>query len=183
MDKNETGIKWYQRLLQFVPLLTALVSVAGFLWGIQVYRNAQDDNRAASKKRAELENTTREREFMTPWLESQRKTYEEALDAAATAATSSDPKLRAAANDLFWQFFYGRMILVETTTVSSAMQDVGTCLRREGFCTDKQKTNRTLKLASAMAVSMAATAKMTYEEFAKNQFRYDTPGAPRVVLE
>ncbi len=38
---------------------------------------------------------------MTPWLESQRKTYEEALDAAATAATSSDPKLRAAANDLF----------------------------------------------------------------------------------
>ena len=172
MDKNETEIKWYQRLLQFVPLLTALVSVAGFLWGIQVYRNAQDDNRAASKKRAELENTTREREFMTPWLESQRKTYGEALDAAATAATSSDPKLRAAANDLFWQLYYGRMILVETTTVSGAMKAMGNCLGAKATCGEKEIHDALLKLGTAMAESMAATAKLTYEQFAAKQFHY-----------
>ena len=171
MDRIETE-PWYHRSLKFVPLLTAMVSVAGFLWGIQVYRNAQNDNRAASEKRTEVENRTREREFMTPWLESQRKTYEDALDAAATAATSSDPKLRAAANDLFWQLYYGRMILVETTTVSGAMKTMGNCLGAKATCSEQQIRDALLKLGTAMAESMAATAKLTYEQFAAKQFHY-----------
>ena len=64
---------WFQVPLQFVPLVTALVSVAGFLWGINLYMVAQQANRDASNRQAQQredqakqENLSREREFMQP---------------------------------------------------------------------------------------------------------------------
>jgi hypothetical protein len=190
LEKLRKPAPWFQVPLQFVPLVTALVSVAGFLWGINLYMVAQQANRDASDRQAQQrveqarqENVSREREFMQPWLKSQRDIYEEALDAAATATTSRDPKLRGSANDTFWKLYYGRMVLVETTSVSGAMKELGFCLREEGFCTDKQRTDRSLDLASAMALSMAATAKMSYDEFSKNQFLYGRQDFPRVIVK
>jgi hypothetical protein len=188
LEKLRKSAPWYQIPLQFVPLVTAFVSVAGFLWGINLYMETQKNNSDASQKQAlqreaqaKQENLNAERDFMQPWLKSQRDIYEEALDAAATASTSRDPKLRESATDAFWHLYYGRMVLVETTAVSGAMQDMSVCLRVKGVCTDKQKTDRTLKLGSAMAQSMAVTAKMSYDEFAKNQFLYGRPVVPLAV--
>lgn len=188
LEKQRKPAPWFQVPLQFVPLVTAMVSVAGFLWGINLYMETQESNREAGRKQAEQraaqakqENLHAEREFMQPWLKSQRDLYEEALDAAATATNSLDPKLRAAANDTFWQLYYGRMVLVETTSVSTAMQDMGGCLREGVVCTRKQVTDSLLGLGTAMAMSMAATAKMSYEEFAKDQFLYGRPSAPSTV--
>lgn len=190
LEKLRRPAPWFQVPLQFVPLVTAMVSVAGFLWGINLYMETQNANRDASVKQAQQredqakqENLSREREFMQPWLKSQRDIYEQALDAAATASTSRDPKLRSSAIDAFWQLYYGRMVLVETTAVSGAMKEMGACLRQEGFCIQTQKTDRVLKLGSAMALSMAATAKMSYEEFSKNQYLYGRPIAPRVIVQ
>ena len=188
LEKLRKPATWFQVWLQFVPLVTALVSVAGFLWGVNLYRIAQKANREASEKQAvqlkeqsRQENQSRERDLMQPWIKSQRDIYEEALNAASTASTASDPKLRAVAANAFWQLYYGRMILVETTDVSAAMQEIGDCLTGGvGHCAEERMQELTLTLGSAMASSMAATARMTYEEFSKDQFLYGREIAPDV---
>ena len=64
------------------------------------------------------------------------------------------------------------MVLVETQKVSGEMKKIGQ--RLNGIVTgDKDAFNGCCRsLATAMAESMAETAKMTYKEFAANQFKY-----------
>lgn len=166
---------WYQFPVQLVPLVTALLSVAGFLWGVLQYTDAQQKNRLEREKQSLREIDTAQREFMKPWLEGQRQIYQEALSAAATAANTREPGERAAAEQKFWQLYHGRMILVETKSVSAAMVQYGHCLDGSEACPPEEKNQRNRRLASAMAESMAATATMSYREFVENQFRY-TPG-------
>ena len=148
-------------LLQFMPIVTALVAVSGFLWGVAQYVREQDKIHAAA-----------EREFMKPWLESQREIYLQALSFAATAANSDKPADRTQAAYEFWRLYYGKMVLIETKPVSNAMGKFGNCLKPLGACTPEQMNNLTLKLGSTMAGSMAATANMTYKKFSENQFKY-----------
>jgi len=151
-----------QVALQLVPALTALISIAGFLWGVWLYQGSKDKDRQ-----------TAEREFMKPWLESQRSIYTEALNAAALRANGPDTPARAKAEQDFWQLYHGRMVLVETREVSGAMVQIGNCFDRgDAACSVSRRQELTRGLASAMAHSMGVTARMTYEDFARNQFRY-----------
>jgi hypothetical protein len=144
-----------------VPLISAVVSVVGFRWGVFQYTNQQEKNRELTK-----------REFMKPWLESQRDTYVEALSAAAAVANSRKPEDRITAEDKFWQLYHGRMILVETKKVSGAMIAFGDCIQLADNCTTDAMNKNARALATAMAESMAQTSTMSYEEFKANQFRY-----------
>ncbi len=148
-------------MTQMIPMLTAIVAVAGFLWGVFQYQDQQSKNRE-----------TQEREFMRPWLESQRGIYLQALSAAATIANSDDTEKLTQAKEQFWQLYQGKMILVETTSVSGAMVHFGGCLDGSDTCSPAVMNTRCRALATAMAESMAATAKMTFNELAENQFRY-----------
>jgi hypothetical protein len=163
---------WYHVSAQIVPIVTALVAVAGFSWGIVQYGNEQAKNRSEQKDQAERQRTVAQREFMKPWLESQRDIYSQALGAAATAANAADAKARARAAEEFWRLYQGPMVLVETKTVSGAMVAFGNCLDKTEVCDRKEMNARSRSLATAMAASMAATARMTFEEFAANQFQY-----------
>jgi len=162
----------YHILIQLVPIITALVAIAGFWWGIIQYQDQQIKNRTAQEKLSLREEETAEREFMKPWLESQRGIYLQALSAAAIIANSEDSEKRKQATEEFWQLYQGRMILVETKSVSSAMVRFGSCLNSTEICGKAELNVRCRALATAMAESMAATAKMTYKEFVANQFRY-----------
>jgi hypothetical protein len=148
-------------LAQAIPAVTALVAVAGFLWGVAQYGEEQEKSQE-----------TAAREFMKPWLESQREIYMQALSFAATVANSDTPSERKQATDSFWQLYQGKMILVETKSVSGAMVQFGYCLNGSSPCTRDEMNSRTRDLATAMAESMAATAKMTFKEFSANQFKY-----------
>ena len=119
---------WRHTLLQMVPLITASVTLVGFLWGVIQYRDQQVQNRDAQKKLSEQEAETAQREFMKPWLESQCEIYLEDLSAATIAANSDDPAKRREATEQFWQLYQGKMILVETKSVSGAMVHFGRCL-------------------------------------------------------
>jgi hypothetical protein len=72
----------------------------------------------------------------------------------------------------FWRLYQGKMILVETKSVSGAMVTFGECLDGTDDCSRAEMNSRCRELATAMAESMAATAKMTFREFAGNQFQY-----------
>ena len=166
------GKPWYHVLTQMVPLTTAFVAIAGFWWGVVQYRDQQTKNRIAQKSQSLREGETAEREFMRPWLENQREIYVQALSAAATVANSDDPEKRQQATEEFWRLYEGKMILVETKSVSGAMVHFGGCLGRTDTCSRAEMNGRCRALATAIAESMAATAKMTFKEFAANQFRY-----------
>ncbi len=154
---------WYGALAQMVPMITVLLALAGFLWGMLQYRWEQGKNRE-----------TAEREFMKPWLESQREIYSQALAAAATIPNTEDAKTRKQATEEFWRLYEGKMVLVETKNVSERMMDIGYCLDGTKTCSKDDMNGLCLKLGTAMANSMALTAKMTYKEFADNQFHYSS---------
>src|SRR5262245_8088500 len=63
---------WYELLIQVVPLFTTLVAIAGFVWGVVQYSVQESKNREAQRARTRTEQENAEREFMRPWLESQR---------------------------------------------------------------------------------------------------------------
>jgi hypothetical protein len=150
-------------LLQFLPVVTALVAVSGFLWGVAQYVREQKRIQSAA-----------EQAFMKPWLESQHEIYMQALSFAATAANSEKPGDKQQATYEFWRLYHGKMILVETKSVSDAMVNLGKCLEPYAACTPDGMNKLTRSLATAMAESMAATAKMKYEDFSANQFKYVT---------
>lgn len=163
---------WRHRLIQMVPLMTACVAIAGFLWGVFQYRHEQAENRRAQAEQSRSARETDQREFMRPWLDSQREIYLEALSAATTVANSGDAAQRREATEEFWRLYQGKMILVETKSVSGAMVRFGRCLDGTDDCSRTEMNSRCRALATAMAESMAATARMTFEDFKQNQFRY-----------
>jgi len=172
LAEHRKGRPWYYKLTQMVPIITAIIAIAGFLWGVVQYRDQQIKNRLAQENQSLREAETAEREFMKPWLENQREIYLQALSAAAVIANSDDPEKLKQANEEFWQLYQGKMILVETMSVSGAMVHFGDCLDGTATCSRAEKNVRCRALATAMAESMAATAKMTFKEFVANQFRY-----------
>ena len=166
------GKPWYHLPTQVVPIVTALVAIGGFSWGIVQYGNEQAKNRLEQKEQSDRQRIVAQREFMKPWLESQRETYSQALSAAVAVANAGDAKTRTQAAEEFWRFYQGRMVLVETKSVSGAMVSFGQCLGGEKVCSKDEMNKRCRALATAMAGSMAATARMTFEEFVANQFQY-----------
>ena len=163
---------WYHLPVQIVPIVTALLAIAGFSWGIIQYRHEQAKNRHEQQSQSASQRVVAEREFMKPWLESQRAIYTRALVAAATVANTNDAKRRTQATEEFWRLYQGEMILVETKSVSGKMVDFGNCLTMKDVCDRKEMNRRCKELATAMATSMAATAGMKFEEFSANQFKY-----------
>jgi len=144
---------WSQVLLTYLPVLSALVALWGVAWGLYQYRNANAN------------------EQMKPWLQSQREIYRETLTIVAEIANAPTDEVRKIATDKFWQLYHGKMVLIETKDISDAMMRFSRCLWAETCDRDLMNT-RTRTLASKMAASMAATAKMSYSEFETNQFQY-----------
>ena len=175
LSRPAQGSAWLQLLVQFVPLITALVSVCALLWGVYQYTSQQEKDRVQRAEQAKKDVETGEREFMKPWLESQRTTYLDSLKAAEIIANSVDAQERTTALQAFWRLYHGRMVLVETTNVSGAMVAIGDCLKKNPICSSDQLNTLTRALSTAIKDSMAATAKMSYQEFSSNQFRYMPP--------
>lgn len=167
---------WHGALTPMVPMITALVALAGFGWGLIQYGIEQSRNRAAAQEQSKLAQQTAEREFMKPWLENQRETYIDALTAAAAVANHDEPRVRQQATNDFWGLYQGKMILVETTEVSKAMVAFGNCLNGQVKCDKEEMNERCRILGTTMAQSMAATARMSFQEFAANQFQYSDRG-------
>lgn len=73
-----------------IPIVTTVLAVAGFLWGVYQYTSEQAKNRDTQIIQQKREADLAEQELMKPWLDSQRQIYSRALSAAATVANSDD---------------------------------------------------------------------------------------------
>lgn len=163
---------WHGALTPIVPLVTAVLAILSFLYGVLQYQEAQKQNRATQERRAELDRHTAEQEFMKPWIQSQREIYLDALSAAATIANSESPNRIPEAVEKFWQLYHGKMIVIETKNVSDAMISFGRCLDGKESCDRDELNKRSHALASEMARSMGATGTMTFAQFVENQHQY-----------
>jgi hypothetical protein len=125
------------------------------------------------QKASEKANTAAsERAFMQPILNRQMNTYFDASAAAATLASSDDPKERAQAAEMFWKLYYGPLVMLESPEVSGAMKDFGQCVKSQGSCTPERMANLSLALASTLESDLFASWKLSPKEYAERSFNY-----------
>lgn len=170
-------------LLRYIPLLTVLLTVAGFGFGIYQYRAQQKENLkkqsdqsnneiAAREAQAQKDTETAQREFMKPLLQKQLSLYFEASESVATIANTTDAAERSRAINTFWRLYQGPLIVVESKEASSAMAEFGNCLRGTRDC-DKAELNRpSLALSSRVQESVLASWKANPEDFSSDKFHY-----------
>ena len=170
-------------LSSYVPLISVLVTVAGFGFGIYQYRAQQIQNRESQERLARQENEARDRQaardrenaqrdFMKPLLDKQLSLYFEASATAATIVKTTDDAERKKAINNFWRLYYGPLVMVETTGVSGSMKSFGFCLDGTENCDENVLRNRALALATSLQTALLNSWNMKPEDFTKDKFQY-----------
>lgn len=104
-----------------LKLLSPLLAVAAFVWGIYTYRDTSQQQLARQKADAERTAETRRIEATRPYLDKQLTLYTEATKVTASLATTTDEKERAKSKKRFMELYWGELGLVERDSVSRAM--------------------------------------------------------------
>jgi hypothetical protein len=170
-------------IIPYIPLITVLVTLAGFGFGIYQYRAQQRANRGAQAEQSRKDREAREiqskketeaaqREFMKPLLQNQLSLYLQASTAAATISRSTDLVERKKAINDFWRLYEGPLIMVESKEVSSAMVAFGNCLDKTESCDEAEISDRSHALASRMQESILKSWNTNPENFATDKFIY-----------
>jgi hypothetical protein len=109
----------------------AATTVAGLLWGMYTTVTSQ----ALETRR--------------PFLELQLKLYQEATEAAATLATSTDELVLAEHEGKFWRLYWGVLAMVENGGISAAVGGVeGAMVRFGRALNETPRDTETLQRAS-----------------------------------
>ena len=183
LERMKTGKRGLESFIPYLPLITVLITIAGFAFGIYQYRAQQLANREAQAAQSEKDRVAREtqsqkdteagqREFMKPVLQTQLSLYLEASSAAATIISSTDASEKTKAANDFWRLYHGPLVLVESKAVSDAMVNFGRCLNQREMCDEGELNDRVLRLTSRMQESILASWNAKPENFAANTFTY-----------
>jgi type II secretory pathway pseudopilin PulG len=170
-------------LSRYIPLISVLVTVAGFGFGIYQYRAQQIQNRESQERLANQESEARQkqsdrdkenaqREFMKPLLDKQLSLYFEASSTAATIVNTTDEAEKKKAINNFWRLYYGPLVMVESTDVSGAMKLFGFCLDGTEDCDEYALRDRALALATSLQKTLLNSWNMKPEDFTKDKFQY-----------
>ena len=131
--------RWWDRIIgRYLPVITALLAVVGFWFGIIQYNAQRND---IDKQRAAADTARSEelrREAAKPFWDTQLKMYIRAAEAAATIATSEDAAVCSRAESEFWLLYWGPLACVEDVgaekklepNVESAMVELGKYLKK-----------------------------------------------------
>jgi hypothetical protein len=150
-------------LAHYLPLLTTLLAVAGFLFGIYQYKIQHDE-------RLRAENMAKEREFKKALWERQLTYYLEAAKAASTLASFNEDdgtdiqSERTKARIRFWQLYYGELAVIEDRNVSTALKNYGRCLREYEFLNKKCDQNELKERARALAQECRNAVAKSWDE-------------------
>lgn len=164
------GVRGYraESVVKYIPVITALIAVAGFWFTVHQYNNQQraaaarlaDEQRAAAAKQA----YDREQAILKPLLDRRLELYFAASDAAATIATTKDQKERERAEARFMQLYAGTLVIVEDAGVEEAMISYHRCLTGSDSCNQAELTRRSLALASKARDSIGNSFKVKLDD-------------------
>jgi len=104
-----------------LKLLSPLLAIAAFAWGIYTYRDTSGQQLKRQRDEAERTAETRRIEATRPYLDKQLTLYTEATKVTASLATTTDEKERAKLKKRFMELYWGELGLVEHGGVASAM--------------------------------------------------------------
>jgi hypothetical protein len=139
LKRLQTPPDWASRLKQLLPLVTAMLAVAGFWFGIWQYFRSEDA-RQADEKKAAAALAAQEKQAAEERLEQQKQAdinfqrnltrdtarqlwekmlvlYIEAAEKAAVIATTEDDGVRREAEKRFWVLYWGPLAAVEDLRV------------------------------------------------------------------
>ncbi|HEX8177217.1 MAG TPA: hypothetical protein VF543_19165 [Pyrinomonadaceae bacterium] len=154
------------RIEKYIPVITALIAVLGFWFGVYQYFHQQqlETERQATEQKVRLQsyeselkraNDAKELELRKPFWEKQLALYFGASEAAATIATSNNPSEKRAAEAKFWNLYWGPLAIVEDAgmkkpedaVIESEMVKFGWCLDGTEECDQTELKQRSLSLA------------------------------------
>lgn len=156
--------EWTRNWGRILPTLSALIPLLALLFAVQQFVQQQKASEKAST-------TASERAFMQPVLSRQMNTYFDASAAAATLASSDDPKEKAQASEMFWKLYWGPLVMLESPEVGQAMTDFGDCVKAPQSCPSGMK-NLSLALASTLQTDLFASWKLNPEKYAERSIDY-----------
>jgi hypothetical protein len=104
-----------------LKLLSPLLAVAAFFWGIYTYRDTAQQQLAREGVEARRTAETRRIEATRPYLDKQLALYTEATKVTAIIATSADSEEIEKAMTRFKELYWGELALVERNDVARAM--------------------------------------------------------------
>jgi len=111
-----------------LKLVSPLLAVAAFFWGIYTYRESAQLQLAREEAESLRTAETRRIEATRPYLDKQLELYTEATKVAVTIATSTDSKEIEKATRRFWELYWGELGLVERDNVEKVMVRFGNAL-------------------------------------------------------
>lgn len=164
--------RWADRIARYIPLISGLIAVAAFVFGVIQYTNQQKENVRALDRQIQSNKETNEREFRKPLWEKTLALHFEASAAAATISRTKDPAIRKKAEETFWQLYQGPLAIVEDTDVSTAMANFGDCLDGTAKCSDEHLGELSLKLASTIQHSLSKSWNVPIGSFTEGKFDY-----------
>lgn|SRR5262249_28445558 len=148
MPENQQG-----RFESMLKLLSPLLAVAAFFWGIYTYKENARLQRERDGVEAQRIADTRRIEATRPYLDKQLALYTEATKVTTTIATSADSKEVEKARKRFWELYWGELGLVEHGDVEGAMVSFGEALDAKKGQDELAKL--TLELARACRAELA----------------------------
>ena len=166
---------WTAHVKPLLPIVTALLAVAGFWFGIWQYFRSEEarqaDARVAEQNRLDQQRAADEtfrrnlkRETARPLWEKQLSLYIEAAEKAAAVATTDDDGARREAEARFWVLYWGPLAAVEDVglekegkaSIEAAMVRFGEAIKKDPEAHDRPEMKRlALELAHAVRGAIA----------------------------
>ena len=109
------------RVETWLKIVSPLLAIAAFLWGIYTYRDAARQQLERTSIEADHIAQTRRIEATRPYLDTQLALYIEATQVTAIIATSKDEKEVEENKQRFRELYWGELALVEHGKVIQAM--------------------------------------------------------------
>ena len=116
--KSGSEARWF---VASVKVVTPILAVATFGWGIYTYKDASRLERERRQEEAWRNAETRRIEATRPYLDRQLTLYTEVTRLTATIVTSLDSSEIEKATNRFYELYWGELALVEHGQVEGAM--------------------------------------------------------------
>ena len=161
LEKKED---WEHKIGRYVPLLSVLITVAGFTFGIYQFteqqRNAAERAIVEHKLRiAQLESdlerdrAARMKEFHKLMTERQVELYNEVARATGIITVTENPDVKRSEIEKLSLLTNGPMQLLAATNVLRAVSKFRTCLAKQ--CSQEELLKSSLELTKQMRISLA----------------------------
>lgn len=156
MNKTK-GTNW-DLIVKIVGLIALLASGLWTLYKFRADRRVDLDRQFQAQQ---TEAKLRADELNRFIFERQAGLYLEAAQAASTIATSNNKAEKKAANNKFYELYFGQLVVVEDRRVELAMIEFSHCLNKNGVgCSRTIKTNQDEKPLSPDLVARLSAATL-----------------------